>query len=132
MEFNNIGGAIPNIDHLDNHDLMILRDKIAEKTKKLPDINLEEELVGALLDTKKLLRDAYEDDNESSSQKASLINACSAIMRDLAKTQESIHNSERVKLLEVVLVETLIDYSPEISRKFLELYEKRLQGADEN
>jgi hypothetical protein len=119
--------TLHSLDGYQNDELLLLRDRINEKLEDLSNINLEQELVGQFMSVKGLLSDAYSNNDETSSQKASLINACSAILRDLAKTQTMIYNAERVKLLEQILIETLKEVGPEIATRFLELYEKNLE-----
>jgi len=128
IEFSGLSRQLPDLRAYSNSDLMLLKDQISTLTGKLTDINLEEELVNQLLQTKELLKDVYSDESgDSASQKASLINACSAIIRDLAKTQAEIHNAERLKTMEQTLIEVLTKYDEAISREFLELYERRLK-----
>ena len=126
VEFSGLGVELPDISRLSNTQLLLLRDQINILTKTLLDINMEEELVEQLIRVKGALSDVFDNSEESSNQKAALINSGTAIMRDLIKMQESVHNAERLKNIERTLIDTLKEYSEEISREFLDLYDKRL------
>lgn len=116
------------LDKLELQDLLALRALIDEKlpVKSLKDLNIEQELTLQLLSVQGLQRDVLTDDDTPANQKAQTANAVAAALATLAKLQIEVYNSERLKRVEQVLIETLQTLPPEAQEAFLQLYEERL------
>lgn len=87
-----------------------LKDKIAEHFKRLE--NLADQ--------------AAEDQEESYSSRASAMVALTAVIKELTKEQEKIHNMSAIQELQSSIVEALEEYSPELKEEVLVILERRL------
>jgi len=68
-----------------------------------------------------------EDHDESASGKASILNATTSILKDLAKTQQELYNSDTVARLQQAVYNTLKEVDPALKDKVLSLLEKNLE-----
>lgn len=76
----------------------------------------------------KLRDDLINSPTSKDSDKVSGINACSSIIKDLAKIQESLYGSELVAKLQLAIVNTFEDIAPELRHKFFNHLEGKLHG----
>lgn len=92
--------------------------------KTLRDINLEAELLEQYFALSKLFKDTIHDSDVYANQKATLANSLTSLLDKIAKLQEEIYSSERVKRLETVILKTLqaVGDVP-LTTRFLEQYE---------
>lgn len=117
-----------NIDEMPLDELLELRARIDQKlpARQLKDINLEQELVLQLLATQELQRKALNAEDTPANQLAQVSNAVQAALQNLVKLQAEIHKTERIKQLELILIEVIKDLPFEAQNAFLEAYEKRV------
>jgi hypothetical protein len=89
---------------------------------RLEDLNLADELYAQYVSAKQMLEDSDED---PLNQKAQTTNSIVNILAHIAKIRTDLYNAERLKKLESCLLTTLKEF-PEISERFIELYEEEL------
>ena len=123
----------PNVD-LDRFTLQDLLKLRADIDRRLPaqnlrDLNLERELVLQFLASQELQNIVMKDDETPANQKAQVANATANILQQLGKLQLEIHNSERLKRIEHVLIECLNNLPKDQQAAFLDVYTEAL-GAD--
>lgn len=113
---------------LDEADLVALRGRIESllPTRSLKDLDMERELVLQLITVQQLQRDVLKEEDIPANQKAQTVNAVAASLATLAKLQNEVFTSERLKRLERVLIETIQTLPPETQEDFLAEYEKAL------
>lgn len=90
-------------------DLIALHTELSRliKPKTLMDINLEHELILQHGRTTQLIERLLNDDDTPANQKAQLINSCTQVLQQLAKMQNEVFGSEKVKRLEQAFIRTL-------------------------
>lgn len=93
----------------------------------LDDLNLKQELLEAYNKAKTLLAQAEYDESIPLNQKVQAVNSIAAILQTIAKTQESLHNTQTITKIEAVLINVLKTY-PELREAFLEDYERALNA----
>ena len=118
---------------LDAYTLQELLDLRARIERRLParslkDINLERELVLQVMALQQLQNSVIDDDDTPANQKAQTASALSAALMNLVKVQSEVHNSERMKKIEAILIDTLKDLPVEAVEAFLANYEQALEG----
>lgn len=91
-------------------------------TPRLADLDLAEELYQQYIQAKQMLEDA---DKDPLNQKAQTTNSIIGILDRIAKIRTELYNAEKLKKLESCLLTTLKEF-PELSERFLELYEEEL------
>lgn len=91
----------------------------------LDELDLSQELLQAYNKAKLLLSDAEYDESIPLNQKVQAVNSIAAILQTIAKTQETLHNTQTVTKIEAVLINTLKNF-PEIREEFLAAYEAAL------
>jgi hypothetical protein len=119
------------INDLSVDELLELRTRIDAKlpARKLKDIDLEQELVLQLLSVQALQRrvlNAPADADIPANQMAQVTNAVQAALENLTKLQSNVFKSERLKRIEQILLEVIVELPHEAQEKFLSAYEKRL------
>ena len=119
---------------LDAYTLQELLDLRARIERRLParslkDINLERELVLQVMALQQLQNSVIDDEDTPANQKAQTASALSAALMNLVKVQSEVRNSERMKKIEAVLIDTLNDLPEEAARQFLESYRRALAEA---
>lgn len=97
-----------------------LADRLPPKT--LLDVNLEHELLGLMRKGQTLLSDVLTDDAVPANQRAQVLNSLASTLDQLAKLQNSIYDSERIKRLEHVFTRTLKALPSEAAEYALETY----------
>lgn len=75
--------------------------------KTLLDVNLEHELLGLMRKGQELLANVLTDDTVPANQRAQVLNSLASTLDQLAKLQNTIYDSERIKRLEHVFTRTL-------------------------
>ncbi len=88
-------------------------------------INLQEELAKQFQATTKLLQEAYEEDAEYNHQ-ATLINAATALLRQIADAQQKLYTASRLQKIEQVLAEVLQTLPEKQQEEFMLRYEELL------
>jgi hypothetical protein len=73
--------------------------------------------------------DILDDPEETSDTVVKMLNATTAILRDMEKIQASLYNSENFARLQQVIVNVLKECSPELQEKVLKAFKKRLESA---
>jgi hypothetical protein len=76
----------------------------------------------------KLRDDLINSPTAKDSDKVGGINACSSILKDLSKIQESLYGSELVAKLQISIVNTFDEINPELRTKFFNHLEGKLNG----
>lgn len=96
-------------------------------TGSLKELDLDKELLNQYNNARKLF-DEIEFDNETpTNQKASVLNTITTILREILKMQQDLHNIERVKLIEVTLINVLKQHET-LREAFLKDYEEALKA----
>lgn len=96
--------------------------------RSLRDMNLERELVLQVQALQTLQMRVMSDDTVPANQQAQVANALSAALSNLIKLQSDIHNSERLKIIESVLIETVKTLPMDAQEAFFDGYERALKG----
>jgi uncharacterized protein (UPF0147 family) len=111
------------------HELIALRAEIDTflPSMSMSDMNMEQELLLQFQQTKTLLNTILTDEEVPANQKAQVINTCNAILTEITKTQSSLYNAERLKIMEQCLTNALKSAPTEVSDKFFESYERELK-----
>ena len=91
----------------------------------LDELDLSQELLQAYNKAKLLLSEAEYDESIPLNQKVQAVNSIAAILQTIAKTQETLHNTQTITKIESVLINTLKNF-PEIREEFLAAYEAAL------
>ena len=98
------------------------------KAKSLSELDLDQELLQQYKDAKQLFKDIELDDLTPMNQKAQIMNSITAILTKIVENQTALYDSERVKLIESILIDVLKQY-PDINAEFMERYKKALEHA---
>jgi hypothetical protein len=104
-------------------DLLELRARV---DAQLPPINIEKEIVLQLLTAQKLQRDTLTDENTPANQKAQVLNSAASALQALAKLQGEVHDSERLKIIEGILVGCVKTLPHHTQEEFFYEYELQL------
>jgi ParB-like chromosome segregation protein Spo0J len=114
------------LDAMGQDELLVLRARIDSKITglRLSDVNLPKEALMQLQAAKALQAAASKKDTDiPMNQRAQVQNSISGIIKDLAKLQMQLYDSEYVKRLKSALVKVLKEMSPELQERFYELLE---------
>lgn len=99
----------------------------------LKNVSLEKTLVLQLLSAQELQRDVLDDEGATPTQKSQVTNTLSGVIEQLSKLQVKLFNSERMKDLEGVLIDTVNDHmTPEQQLAFMAEYRRRLGAPQEH
>lgn len=104
--------------------------QISTSPNNLQQIDVRRELIEQFNMAKRLMAEAEYDEGSSINQKASGLNALTAILNSLTKMQTDLFNAERVKTLEATLLEVLKEF-PELQAAFMEKYKKRVKVLED-
>jgi len=121
------------LDDMSQEDLLTLRDKIDEKLTgiHLNDVNLVQE---ALIQFKKakILQNKANKPNAGAplNQIAQVQNSLANILKDLARLQAKLFDSEQRKRLQQATIKAVRQMPTEFQEKFFELYEPILEEAE--
>ena len=96
--------------------------------RSLKDLDLAQELVLQVQALQALQTRVMRDETVPPNQVAQCANSLSAALANLIKVQETTYDSERIKRLEAVMIETLGTLSASAQAKFLKAYEEALGG----
>lgn len=99
--------------------------------KDIKDVNLSRELVLQVQALQALQQRVLTDNEAPANQQAQVANSLSSALVNLVKVQTEVYTSERLKVIEAILVECLKSLPIETQRGFLDAYEEALgnQGA---
>lgn len=119
-----------NLERYSQEDLLDLRSRIDElmPTRGLKDFNLETELVLQLQAVQRLQNDVMGDDETPANQRAQVAGQVASALAVLAKLQTEIYTSERLKVIEAVLIGVLGTLPTAQQDSFLTEYARRLGG----
>lgn len=112
-------------------DLLELRTLIDQKlpARALKDMNVEMEMVLQFMALQALQTRVINDDDVPANQQAQVANSLSASISTLAKLQNEVYTSERIKRIEGILVDTINTLPDEQRDQFLDEYEAALHAA---
>lgn len=122
----------PNVD-LDCftlHDLLKLKGDIERRlpARSIKDINLSQELVLQFLAAQELQNEVLRDAKTAANQKAQVANSVAAILGQIAKLQQEIYTTERLKTIEAKLIEAINSLPNAVQEQFFEVYEALLEA----
>ena len=125
--------ANPNID-LDEFTLQDLLALRSEVEKRLPsgsirDIDLTKEVVLQFRAVQELQGRVVLDPEVAANQKAQVANSTSAILAQLTKLQTELYTVERLKRIEMALIEALNELPEADQRRFFTVYEAILGSS---
>lgn len=117
-----------NIDNLTLQQLLTLRGEVEKRlpARSLKDISLDRELVLQWMASNQLQNQVLQDENVPANQKSQVSNSTAAVLQQIARLQIEIHNSERLKRIEAILIECLQTLPTETQEAFLRAYEAEL------
>lgn len=118
----------PTPTELSVDELLEMRAQIDAKlpVKDLKDMDLSRELVLQTLALQALQRRVLREEETPANQVAAVANALSSALSNLVKMQNDLYTSERMKRVELILIECLDTLPEKVQRKFFEMYEKEL------
>lgn len=94
---------------------------------KLADLSVSDELLAQYKIARNLLHTVEYEEGVPLNQKAQLINSLNTLVGTILKQQSELHNIERLKTLEQVLIETLKAF-PDLKVAFLKAYKEALEA----
>jgi hypothetical protein len=97
----------------------------------LKELDADKELLDQYNRAMQLFTDAEFDESASVAGKVAALNAISTVISNITKTKTELYNSERVKVMENVLISTLKKH-PTLAETFLEKYKEALGEAFPN
>lgn len=110
---------------LEQEQLLELRARIqARLPMSLTDLDLESELVLQYQQGKVLLAKVINDHGTPANQKAQVANSCAATLQSLVKMQTTLHDAERMKKLEQILIKVIRTLPKEQQEAFFQRYEQ--------
>jgi hypothetical protein len=98
--------------------------------QSLKSINMEQELVTQLNIVKTLQQETLTDPDIPANQRSQVAGAVASSLQALSKLQIELYDSERMKMLEQVLIDCIKSLPMDTQETFLNQYESRL-GASE-
>lgn len=118
----------PTPTELSVDELLEMRAQIDAKlpVKDLKDIDMARELVLQVQALQALQRRVLREEETPANQVAAVANALSSALSNLVKMQNDLYTSERMKRVELILIECLDTLPEKVQRKFFEMYEKEL------
>lgn len=93
----------------------------------LDELDLDKELAEQFIRAKQLILNAETDDNVTLAQKAQATNSITSILQNIVKMRTDLYNSERIKLIESILISVLKEF-PDVQAAFLDRYEAALEA----
>ena len=118
------------LDNMPVDQLLELRRQIEAllPVKDIKDVNLSRELVLQVQALQALQQRVLTDNEAPANQQAQVANSLSSALVNLVKVQTEVYTSERLKVIEAVLVECLKSLPIETQREFLDAYEAALRN----
>jgi len=95
---------------------------LAKEVTSLNQLNLEEELLLQYTRVKNFLEQIEGDESIPPNQVAQVMNTCTAILKEIVKTQETLYNSERAKKLEIEVVNAMRAAPQQAQEAFFKRY----------
>lgn len=92
------------------------------------DINLAEELAAQYSEAKNLYETIKYQPDIPANQKAQVLNSLTSILVQITKSQEEVHSINKVKQIEVALIQTLKAMPESLQNAFYEAYEGNLNA----
>lgn len=122
---------IQQLEGLEVEDLLALRQAVdaALPATTLKDVDLAKELVIQLQVVKQLQADVMKDDEIPANQRAQCAGQVGTVLVALAKLQNDTFDSERLKVVEGILIETVRALPTEQQEAFLTAYAVALGGV---
>lgn len=116
--------TINDLETMAPEELLDLYDRVRAllPATKLSDVNLAEELVLQFQRVKSLQAKVIES-NSSAQQKAAVVNACGAALQHLVKLQTDLHNAERFKAIEGLMIKYMKRLPLDVATQFMDEYE---------
>ena len=112
------------ISTLTTQERVELRDKLNKSLPGLEAVSLQHELSDLFSDAKDALQDAMADPGINT---APVINAVTALIKQMTVFQETLYSTERQKSFEEAIITTLKDFSPDLAEIVLDKFEENLQ-----
>lgn len=110
-------------------DLIALRTRVDDALGlDLDQLDLNKELLAQFKMARIALQDAQTDVLIAANHKTGMINACSALLKQLADSQVSLYSATRLQRLEATLTELLLEMDPAMQKVFLKRYREALSG----
>lgn len=119
-----------NLDGMKEDELLVLRARIDEllPVKDLSDLNLERELMLQLRAAQALQTKVIDDQLTPANQKAQVMNSVATIIQNLVKMQLEQYTPERLKRIELALIQMLKTMPEDQTEEFFKQYEVILSG----
>lgn len=119
-----------NLDGMKEDELLVLRARIDEllPVKDLSDLNLERELMLQLRAAQALQTKVIDDQLTPANQKAQVMNSVATIIQNLVKMQLEQYTPERLKRIELALIQMLKTMPEDQTEEFFKQYEEILNG----
>lgn len=119
-----------NLDGMKEDELLVLRARIDEllPVKDLSDLNLERELMLQLRAAQALQSKIIDDQLVQANQKAQVMNSVATIIQNLVKMQLDQYTPERLKRIELALIQMLKTMPDDQTEEFFKQYEVILSG----
>lgn len=116
------------ISNMPVDQLMEMRRQIEAQlpVKDLKDLNLSRELVLQVQALQALQQRVIDDPNTPANQVAQCANSLSAALVNLVKLQTDVYTSERLKVIESILVECVKTLPMDVQNEFFDRYEEAL------
>ncbi len=93
---------------------------------ELKQLNLDNELLQNYQSAKEYLEHIRFDEGTQPNQVAQVMNTINSILKEIVKMQTELYDAERVKKMELALIETMKAQTADVQRMFFELYEQNL------
>lgn len=94
---------------------------------ELKQLNLDGELLTNYEAAKSYLEEIRYDSEVMPNQVAQVMNTINSILKEIVKMQTELYDAERVKKMELALIETMKAQTADVQRMFFELYEQNLK-----
>lgn len=120
------------LDDLTIEELHELRSRIDLRLphQSLKNVNMERELVLQLSRVKQLQKDTLDDPDIPANQMAQVAGQMSSILSTLGRLQIELYDSERMKVLEHILIEAIKNLPMDTQEQFLASYAQQLTSAE--
>ena len=111
---------------LQDYDLGPVFDEPALTTRDLGDLDVAEEIFEQYQKAVRLRDNVLDDAEIPANQRAQVLNSVSSILSQLTRLRIQLYDSERMKALEQILLDTLRALPPESRTHFMEVYTREL------
>jgi hypothetical protein len=118
------------LDIYSTAELYALRKLIDERLPSLREVNMERELVAQLAIVKNLQETTLTDFDIPANQRAQVAGQVANILAKLGVLQVELYDSERMKEIEQILIDTLNELPIESQERFLASYRLKLEKMD--